>query len=148
MRRTYLTVLTTVIETEGFRHPLRDKPLSETERTSAAGARAMLESRPGLLPSFARRDPLDQNNAATYLSALVLEGMCKEDSRDSVLDVRSYALGGECIGKDNEAHTLVTIHGQDASCHPVEVYWCNVCGALKVNGVWEFPEIRIDRKEK
>ncbi len=145
MRRTYLTVLTTKIETEGFRYPLRDKPLSESERAASTQARELLNTRPGRLPPFARRDPLDQDNASTYLSAIMLEGMCKEDSRDDLLDVRTYAVG-ECVGNDYEAHGPVLLI--NTTRETPGVLWCRTCGALKIDGAWEYPETRIDRKGK
>jgi len=120
MKRIYLTVLTTEIETE---------PL---------GVHA--------------DDPLQQSAVATYLASAIEDGMTKEDSRDRLLDERTYALG-ECIGSANATHGPVRAIGRreegDIVYEGDLVYWCKTCGALKgKNGSWEFPEIRIDKKEK
>jgi len=95
-----------------------------------------------------------QNDAATYIGGVVQKGVTDEDSRDKVLDVRTYALG-VCIGKDNAEHapvlqmTLDSRHVPGDVPRPVIAYWCKTCGAFKYghDSAWELPEIRIDRKE-
>jgi len=119
MKRTYLTVLTTEIETE---------PLG-----------------------VHKDDPLQQNAVATYLASAIEDGMTKEDSRDRLLDERTYALG-ECIGRENATHAPVLLLTLAAQYGPgaVVAYWCKTCGAFKYghDSEWEYPEIRIDKKEK